>query len=49
MYYYMFLTDSDSPKINVTTFWGICSCQCIQHEIMDAILQQNMLQVQSSE
>lgn len=49
VYYYMFIIDSDSPKINVITLWGICSCQCIQHEIMDEILQQNMLQVQSSE
>lgn len=49
VYYYMFIIDSDSPKIDVITLWGICSCQCIQHEIMDEILQQNMLQVQSSE
>lgn len=37
VYYYMFIIDSDSPKIDVITLWGICSCQCIQHEIMDEI------------
>lgn len=44
VYYYVFIIDSDYVKINIVTFWGVCSCQRIQHEIVDEILQQDMLQ-----
>ena len=43
VYYYVFIIDSDYVKINIMTFWGVCSCQRIQHEMVDEILQ-DMLQ-----
>lgn len=44
VYYYVFIIDSDYVEINIVTFWGVCSCQRIQREIVDEILQQDMLQ-----